>query len=94
MQRVAGNLIRENGFNNITFEAGTVEDIEPLFPGIKFDLVYVFFGALNTVENLKTISEVLYNKLNTEGKWSWDSSTNDIWFLFSLYLMIEEITPC
>jgi len=38
---------------NIFPEIGSVEDIERLYQGKKFELIYVFFGALNTVDDLE-----------------------------------------
>jgi SAM-dependent methyltransferase len=46
---------------------GSVENIEDCFPNQQFDLIYVFFGALNTVENLTKTAQILKRLLNTNG---------------------------
>jgi SAM-dependent methyltransferase len=51
------NLARENvaegEFKNVHLATGSVENVSSLFPNQKFDLVYVYFGGLNTVYDLK-----------------------------------------
>jgi ubiquinone/menaquinone biosynthesis C-methylase UbiE len=59
MQKVALEKIKREGLNNVRAEKGRIEDIERLFPGKKFDLVYVFFGALNTVDNLEKAADLI-----------------------------------
>ncbi|MCH8567696.1 MAG: class I SAM-dependent methyltransferase [Balneolales bacterium] len=39
--------------NNVQLGVGSVEDITSVFPDQKFDLIYVYFGGLNTVFNLE-----------------------------------------
>ena len=62
----SGRIVRE-GLENVRAERGSVENIENLFPGRQFDLVYVFFGALNTVEDLQKASEILYRVTSPGG---------------------------
>lgn len=57
----------EHGLENIIIREGVVEDIDQLFPGQKFDMVYVFFGALNTVADLHEAARELTGKLNKNG---------------------------
>lgn len=52
----------------IRIEQGSVEDISSVFPDEKFDLIYVFFGALNTVEDLNLAARHLKNVLQPGGK--------------------------
>lgn len=52
---------------NIRVRQGSVEDIEKLFPNQHFDLIYVFFGALNTVEDLPKAAQTLKNLLHPDG---------------------------
>jgi ubiquinone/menaquinone biosynthesis C-methylase UbiE len=52
MCSISRQKLAEHGIENATVEKGTTEDIEHLFPNEKFDVVYVFFGALNTVDDL------------------------------------------
>lgn len=54
--------------NNLSVAQGSVEHIKDCFPGQKFDLIYVFFGALNTVENLEKAAEELDSVLTKDGK--------------------------
>jgi len=50
-------LARKNtgaqNLKNAQLAVGSVEDIAACFPGRKFDLVYVYFGGLNTVVDLE-----------------------------------------
>lgn len=52
------NLEKEN-LTNGEVKQGSVEDISEMFPGKKFDLVYVYFGGLNTVVDLKEAVKTL-----------------------------------
>jgi hypothetical protein len=45
-----------------------VEDCPTLFAGRKFDMIYVFFGALNTVENLAENARILGQMLAPGGR--------------------------
>lgn len=53
MCRITRDKIISQKLSNATAEKGSIEDLEKLFPGQQFDMVYVFFGALNTVQNLE-----------------------------------------
>jgi ubiquinone/menaquinone biosynthesis C-methylase UbiE len=53
MVRLSTIKVLKSGCANIELQKGSVEDIHTLFPHQKFDIIYVFFGALNTVEDLK-----------------------------------------
>jgi SAM-dependent methyltransferase len=68
MCRIADKKISALKIKNAMVKTGSPEELDSLFPGIKFDMIYVFFGALNTTEDLMSISVHLYNKLNTDGK--------------------------
>jgi ubiquinone/menaquinone biosynthesis C-methylase UbiE len=52
MLQVTNERIRTAGLTNVVARKGSVEQLESLFPNRKFDMVYVFFGALNTVDDL------------------------------------------
>lgn len=41
------------GLTNVSLGVGSVEDIPQVFPGQKFDLLFVYFGGLNTVFDLR-----------------------------------------
>ncbi len=67
MCRIAENKRVKHGLENVFIKEGVVEDIELLFPGQKFDLIYVFFGALNTVADLNETARILTNRLTKNG---------------------------
>ena len=64
----AKKQINQKGLKNIDIEVGTVEDLRSLFPNQKFDHIYVYFGALNTVENLDNIPNYLKEILKPNGE--------------------------
>ncbi len=53
MHSLALQKIREQRLENVTAHKGRVQDLSGLFPGQSFDMVYVFFGALNTAGDLE-----------------------------------------
>ncbi len=53
MIHLARERCRQRNLNNTEFAVGSVEDIPDMFDNRKFDLVFVYFGGLNTVFNLK-----------------------------------------
>jgi len=53
---------------NIDLAVGSVENLEELFPNKKFDHIYVYFGALNTVENIGEVQGYLKKALNPDGE--------------------------
>ena len=53
MVRIANEKIKHENLKNAKVKQGSVEDIESQFPGERYDMIYVFFGALNTVNDLK-----------------------------------------
>lgn len=53
---------------NAQVAQGSVEDLETLFPNRSYDLIYVFFGALNTVEDLPAAMACLEAKLKPGGR--------------------------
>lgn len=57
----------KNERTNIRVGQGSVEDIDTLFPGQQFDLIYVFFGALNTVEDLSAAARTIKGLLPEGG---------------------------
>ena len=63
----ARQKVEELGLKNVSLKAGTPEDLESLFPGIMFDHIYVFFGALNTVPDLHNVASVLKSRMNVGG---------------------------
>jgi ubiquinone/menaquinone biosynthesis C-methylase UbiE len=53
MVRLTQEKIDRMGLKNAWVTKGSVEDIKVLFPEVQFDMIYVFFGALNTVNDLE-----------------------------------------
>ena len=64
MRRIATNRVKKKELERVVAAEGSVEDLERLFPGKRFDIIYVFFGALNTVSNLDETARIL--KKNTK----------------------------
>ncbi len=64
----ATGQIGKQGLQNIDIRKGSVEDLKGLFPGQQFDLIYVYFGALNTVEDLSLAAQLLSEVLAPGGK--------------------------
>ncbi len=54
--------------DNVSIVNGSVEDIETSFPGVKFDLIYIYFGALSTFEDLSLAAACLKKCLAPRGK--------------------------
>ncbi len=44
---------------NVHHAVGSVEDIPVVYPGRRFDMIYIYFGALNTVYDLKKAAHCL-----------------------------------
>jgi len=66
MVRISQKNIRESG-QEMQVEVGSVEDIPRLFKDQKFAMIYVFFGALNTVQDLERAANILFNQLEDDG---------------------------
>src|SRR5690606_4170542 len=64
----AKSFIEEGGMKNITIDVGSVESVQKIFPDKKFEHIYVYFGALNTVSDLPKSAEHLSQLLAPEGK--------------------------
>ena len=60
MHRIASNKILNKQLDNAIAAKGKVEELEDIFPGRQFDMIYVFFGALNTVEDLEGAARILH----------------------------------
>jgi len=63
----ASRKIRDSELGNVRVAVGSPEDLQDLFPEVRFDHVYVFFGALNTVENLSEVSRMLKSRMKPNG---------------------------
>lgn len=67
MNEYASEKIAENELTSIEIAVGSVENIGERFPNQKFDKIHVFFGALNTVENIEDVQAHLKNALTDDG---------------------------
>jgi ubiquinone/menaquinone biosynthesis C-methylase UbiE len=61
MHKYAKEKISNAKLDNAVAEKGSVEDIKLLFPNMQFDIVYVFFGALNTVDDINKAAQELFD---------------------------------
>ncbi len=59
MCTLAKDKVAEWNLKNVDIKKGTVEDIESLFKDAQFDMIYVFFGALNTVDDINKTAKIL-----------------------------------
>jgi ubiquinone/menaquinone biosynthesis C-methylase UbiE len=91
MHHYAYNKIISQKLENLDIKVGTPEDLENLFPDIKFDHIYVFFGALNTVNDLKAISNVLANKINPNGTMTLTFVNK--WYLVEVLIHLLKLNP-
>jgi SAM-dependent methyltransferase len=66
MAKISDKNVQEAGFDT-RIHVGSVEDIPLVCGDRKFKMIYVFFGALNTVEDLDRAAALLYDQLENEG---------------------------
>lgn len=59
MVEMASKNIADYKLSNAQVKTGTVEDIPKNFPDQKFDMVYVYFGGLNTVYDMDRVVKIL-----------------------------------
>lgn len=67
MVQLSINRMEKNKCTNIHLGQGSVEQLSELFPHQRFDMIYVFFGALNTVEDLPKAAQTLRELLSKDG---------------------------
>jgi len=68
MIEYAAKLANESNLTNVRFINTDINDLQQLPNGQKFDLIYVFFGALNTTSSLKECAETINGLLMPGGK--------------------------
>ena len=68
MYHWASKQIKEKEIQNVTAAVGTLETIATVFPDQKFDLIYVYFGALNTVVDIEKTAGQLEAILSPNGQ--------------------------
>ncbi|MEX0679808.1 MAG: class I SAM-dependent methyltransferase [Balneolales bacterium] len=66
MTRLAAKKIYDAGVDNARVKTGSVEHISRLYPGETYDLVYVYFGGLNTVYDLGTAARHLHKAVHAD----------------------------
>mgnify|MGYP001193958223 FL=1 len=57
MVEISRSKIEQARVLNCDIKQGSPDEISKLYPNKKFDLIFVYFGALNTVENFKKASD-------------------------------------
>ena len=67
MVDISNSRLEKDKIKNGKVYLGGADDIKKVFPKKKFDLIYVYFGALNTVEDLKKTADIIYDSLDTDG---------------------------
>ncbi len=63
----ATKKIQAMGLSNVRIAIGTPENIPEPFPQARYDLIYVFFGALNNVPDLPAMAAQLRHRLKPGG---------------------------
>jgi ubiquinone/menaquinone biosynthesis C-methylase UbiE len=63
----ASRKVQDQALENVSVKVGTPEDLRTVFPDVKFDHIYVFFGALNTVPDLHRVAGVLKERMKQNG---------------------------
>jgi ubiquinone/menaquinone biosynthesis C-methylase UbiE len=63
----ASRKVRDLELGNVKLRVGTSENLPALFPDVQFDHVYVFFGALNTVSDLRHVAGILKKRMKPNG---------------------------
>jgi ubiquinone/menaquinone biosynthesis C-methylase UbiE len=67
MVESASRKIQDLGLENVRVLVGAPENLQTLFPGVQFDHIYVFFGALNTVPDLRQVAGMLKKRMKRNG---------------------------
>lgn len=63
----ASRKVQDLGLENVRVLVGTPENLQTLFPEVQFDHIYVFFGALNTVPDLRHVAGILKKSMKRDG---------------------------
>lgn len=67
MVRLVNQKVAENDFKNVRAISSTVEELEQYLGAEKFDMVYVYFGGLNTVTDLRKNALIIKKFLKPNG---------------------------
>jgi len=76
---------------DVRVEVGAPEDLATLFPQERFDLIYCYFGALNTVPDLRETAQSLGRALTPQG--AMVLTFVNRWFLFDLIWNLLRLRP-
>lgn len=87
----ARNKIQSFSGIDVRVEVGTPDSLEALFPGETFDLIYCYFGALNTVPDLRLAAQALSKALSPHG--SMVLTFVNRWFLFDILWNLVRLRP-
>jgi ubiquinone/menaquinone biosynthesis C-methylase UbiE len=63
----ASRKVQDLGLANVSVMVGAPEDLQAFFPEVQFDHIYVFFGALNTVPDLRQVAGILRSRMKRDG---------------------------
>ncbi len=76
---------------DVRADAGAPEDLATLYPRETFDLIYCYFGALNTVPDLRLAAEALSRALAPQG--TMVLTFVNRWFLFDIVWNLLRLRP-
>lgn len=76
---------------DLAIDVGAPEDLAQLYPGMQFDLIYCYFGALNTVPDLKAAADALAAALTPGG--TMVLTFVNRWFLLDLLWNLVRLRP-
>jgi len=79
------------GLKNVSVAIGTPENVHALFPEDRFDHIYVFFGALNTVADLHRVAGVLKSRLKPNG--TMVLTFVNKWYLAEMLISLLKLKP-
>lgn len=88
MVKLADRNLKQYELSNGVVKQGTVEDIPTLFPGEKFDLIYVYFGGLNTVYDLKAVVKTLH-QVTAPGAHFVLTNVNRYYFMDAVFKLLK-----
>jgi ubiquinone/menaquinone biosynthesis C-methylase UbiE len=67
MKTIAEKNVASVSSMPVQLAVGSIEDISDRFPDVQFDFIYVYFGALNTVQELEQKAQVFQKVLSKNG---------------------------
>ena len=69
MVEISKSKIVQVKIDNCDIKQGSPDEISKLYPNKKFDLIFVYFGALNTVGNFKKAAHKIIDVCEDGGFW-------------------------